>query len=58
MITSIRDGKLVIELPLQKPVPSSKGKTLVVGTTNGFQTLPHEIDGKPIRLSINAIIAR
>jgi hypothetical protein len=36
----IKDNKLFIEIDLEKPTPSSSGKTLVVASTHGISLLP------------------
>lgn len=53
----IKDGNLVITLPLQAPTPSASGKTKVVASTRGNVELPDvKIDGKPVTLGVNAYI--
>ena len=56
----IRKGtKLIIAIDLQTPTPSSSGKTLVVATTHGNQSVPSlEIDGKPLTIGVNAYIRK
>lgn len=58
MKTEIKDGALVITLPLQDPTPSKSGKTLVVASTQGNKTTNVTIDGKPVTIGLNAYIAR
>jgi len=58
MTAEIKDGKLVITLPVQKPYPSKSGKTLVIATTNGFMSDKAAVDGKTVKISVNAIIGR
>ena len=49
--------ELTLTIPLGKPTASKSGKTLMVASTNGFQTLEGiQVDGKPVRVSINATI--
>lgn len=59
-IKATLDGKkneLTLIIPLSKPTPSKSGKTLMVGTTNGFQALDGvQVDGKPVKASINVTI--
>lgn len=53
-----RDNKLIIEIDLEKPTPSSSGKTLVVASTHGNTVTNVEVDGKPITIGINAYISK
>ena len=52
----IRDNKLFIEIDLEKPTPSSSGKTLVVASTHGNIVSTAEVDGKPVTIGLNAYI--
>jgi hypothetical protein len=52
----IRDNKLFIEIDLEKPTPSSSGKTLVVASTHGNIVTTAEVDGKPVTIGLNAYI--
>jgi hypothetical protein len=54
----IKDNKLFIEIDLEKPTPSSSGKTLVVATTHGNIVTSAEVDGKPVIIGLNAYIKR
>ena len=57
MSATIENGHLIIRLPLQTPRPSSTGKTLVVATTGGNQTMPTAVvNGKPVTIGVNAYI--
>jgi len=56
MEVTIRDNKLLIEIDLQEPTPSSSGKTLVVASTHGNMVTSAEIDGKPVIIGLNAYI--
>jgi len=58
MSVTIENGMLVIKLPLQTPVPSSTGKTLVVASTHGNVKTDAAINGKPITIGVNAYIKR
>jgi hypothetical protein len=58
MNAQIKDGKLIIEIELQKPTPSATGKTLVVATTHGNQQTTAEVDGKPVIIGLNAYIRK
>lgn len=52
----IRDNKLCIEIDLEKPTPSSSGKTLVVASTRGNVVTDVAVEGKPVTIGINAYI--
>jgi hypothetical protein len=52
----IVDGFLILKLPLQKPTPSSTGKTLVVASTHGNQPTTTTVDGKILFVGCNAYI--
>jgi hypothetical protein len=54
----IKDNKLFIEIDLEKPTPSSSGKTLVVASTHGNVVTSAKVEDKPITLGLNAYIKR
>jgi hypothetical protein len=56
MTVAIKGNKLCIEIDLEKPTPSSSGKTLVVASTRGNIVTTAEVDGKPISIGLNAYI--
>jgi len=56
MQVEIKDGNLVITIPMQKPTPSASGKTLVVASSHGNQPTAVQVDGKPIIVGLNAYI--
>lgn len=57
MSATIQNGELIIRLPILTPRPSSTGKTLVVATTSGPQTMPNAlVNGKPVTIGVNAYI--
>jgi hypothetical protein len=56
MKVKIEKNVLHIEIDLQKPSPSSSGKTLVVASTHGNQVTDLLIDGKPVTIGLNAYI--
>ncbi|MDT9545722.1 MAG: hypothetical protein RI826_00010 [Chlorobium phaeovibrioides] len=58
MKVEIRDGKLCIEIDLEKPTPSSSGKTLVVASTRGNAVTDVLVDGKPVTIGLNAYISK
>lgn len=47
----VKNGHLVIDIPLSKGTLSASGKNLVVATTNGFAA----VEGSDVRVSLNAI---
>lgn len=57
MKATIKDGKLLIEIEMQKPAPSSTGKTLVIASSRGGQATTATVDGKPVKVNISAWIA-
>ena len=58
-IKQVGDRKvMVIELEMTDPTVSTSGKTLNVGTTRGFTGTGCSLDGKEVRVSINAIVAK
>jgi hypothetical protein len=57
MTATIKDNKLVIELELEHPTPSGSGKNLVVASTHGIVTTNALLQGKPIKLGVNAFIS-
>jgi len=58
MKVAIKDNKLIIEIDMQKPAPSRSGKTLVVATTSGIVPTTAEVDGKTVKIGLNAFIAK
>lgn len=58
MKVEIKAGVLHIQIPLQEPVASASGKTLVVATTHGNQPSGVQIDGKDLILGVNAYIRK
>jgi hypothetical protein len=58
MKAEIKNGQLIITIPLSSPVPSRTGKTLVVASTHGNQVTNVEIDGKKLIVGVNAYIHR
>lgn len=56
MNVEIKDNKLIIEIDLEKPTPSSSGKTLVVASTRGNVVTKVQVDGKPVTIGLNAYI--
>lgn len=58
MEARIEDGKLIIEMLLEKPHPSSTGKTLLVASTRGVQRTTARLKGKTISIVVNAFVPR
>jgi len=58
MKAEIKDGKLIVEIDLQEPTPSTSGKTLVIATTHGNQTTTAMYEGQPITIGLNAYIRK
>jgi hypothetical protein len=56
MQSKIKNGNLVIELPLEKPRPSKTGKTLLVASTRGVKRLEVRYKGKTVSAVVNAFI--
>ena len=56
MKAEIRDNKLYIEIDLEKPTPSTSGKTLVVASTRGNVATDAMVDGKQVTIGLNAYI--
>ncbi len=54
----IENNELVIRIPLEKPKPSSSGKTLIVASTGGNIQTGIEISGKPVFVGLNAYIKK
>ena len=58
MKAEIKNGELVLTLPLHAPKPSASGKTNIVFSTGGFAGTGQAVGGKPISVSINATVPR
>jgi hypothetical protein len=56
MKATIQNGKLIIEIDVQKPTPSATGKTLVVASSRGNQPTTALVDGKPVIIGLTAYI--
>jgi hypothetical protein len=53
----IEGDYLIVRVPLQEAERSATGKTLVVASTHGNQTMADVIvDGKPVTIGLNAYI--
>ena len=51
-----KTNELVIRIALQTPALSKTGKSHIVASTGGFRPCTAQVGGKPVKLSINAII--
>jgi len=58
MDATINGNTLTITMNMQAPAPSASGKTLIVATSGGVKKLPVEVDGKPVKISMSAWIAK
>lgn len=56
MNAEIKDGFLIIKLPLQTPTPSASGKTLVVASSRGNVKTSVTVEGKQVTVGVNAYI--
>ena len=56
MFGRIEKQKLIIELALQNPTPSTSGKTLIVASSRGPRRSSAKVDGKPVVVVANAYI--
>ena len=54
---TVSKGCMVISIPMEKkPKPSGSGKSLVVASTRGIYASDLEIDGKTVKIGVNAFI--
>ena len=58
MTAEIKDKTLIITLPIRTPAPSKSGKTLVVATSSGIQATTVIVDGKVLKVGVNAFISK
>lgn len=59
MTAEIKDGNIIITIPIQNPLrPSASGKTLLVATTGGNVATSAIVDGKPVVVGVNAWIKK
>jgi hypothetical protein len=56
MKAEIKNGNLVITIPMQSPKPSKTGKTLVVASSLGNRETDATVDGKRVTIGVNAYI--
>jgi hypothetical protein len=58
MKAEIKEGNLVVTIPMQEPTPSTSGKTLVVASTRGNAKTTATVNGKPVTIGLNAYISK
>jgi hypothetical protein len=58
MKAEIKGTDLVITIPLQKPTPSTSGKTLVVASSYGNKVMDCEVNGKKVTIGCNCYISK
>ena len=58
MTAEIKDGMLIITLPMQTPTPSSTGKTLIVACSHGSQKTSAKSMERPSRLALTPSLRR
>ena len=58
MKIEVKDGMLIVSLPLETPKSSASGKTLVVASTRGNIATTATVGGKIIYLGLNAYVRR
>lgn len=56
MNVEIKNGNLVITIPMQTPTPSASGKNLTVASTRGNAVTTAQVNGKPVVIGLNAYI--
>lgn len=56
MQTSIENNILTIKIPLETPTLSGSGKNLVVASTHGIVMTSSLVNGKPVKIGLNAFI--
>jgi hypothetical protein len=58
MEVRIENKKLIINIDLQKPTPSESGKSLVIASTHGYVPTECRIDGKKVKIGLNAYVKK
>ena len=57
MKSKIRNGMLIIEVPLTNPPKETKSrKTILVATSRGPRRTALRVDGKPVVVNVNAYV--
>jgi len=57
MTAQIKDGKLIVEIPIS-PRTSKSGKSLVVASTGGNIPTTADYEGKPVIVGLNAYVKK
>jgi len=58
MDVQIKAGKLIITLNMTEPTLSKGGKMHMVASTGGFKESSAKVDGKNVKISVNAGIVK
>lgn len=58
MTAEIKDGMLIVSIPMTTPTPSASGKTLSVASSGGNKATTVQVNGKPVIIGLNAYIKR
>lgn len=58
MEVRIENKRLIINIDLQKPTPSGSSQLLIVATTHGYVPTECTIDGKKVKIGLNAYIKK
>jgi hypothetical protein len=59
MVVEIKGENLVISIPLAKPYqPSASGKSLTVASSRGIVQTAVQVDGKVLKIGVNAFIEK
>jgi len=58
MKVEVKDGNLIVTMPMGTPTPSKSGKTMVICSTHGCKVTDTLVDGKPVTIGLNAYIKR
>lgn len=56
MKVEVKGKKLLIEIDIEEPKPSSSGKTLVIASSRGNAVTDATVNGKPVIIGLNAYI--
>ena len=57
MTVELKGKKMIIEIDCtDKPQPSKTGKSKIVASSGGFQTMAAQVAGQPVRVNVTAII--
>lgn len=58
MFAEIKDGNLIITLPVNRiPTPSKSGNSRIVATSGGNKPTSVIVDGQPVTIGVNAYIS-